>query len=75
MTYQDIVSEMRQLPLREKLLLLEELTQTIRAELTPQPTRTGSSVDRVRGIAKPEGPPPTDDEIKDSYVQYLLEKY
>lgn len=63
MTYQGIVSETRQLPLEENLLLLAELTQTTRAELTPQPVRTGSSVERMRGIAKPVGLPPTDEEI------------
>lgn len=32
-------------------------------------------VRRLRGIAKPDGPPPTDDEIREMYTDYLAEKY
>jgi hypothetical protein len=37
--------------------------------------RAESVVTRLRGIAKPDGPLPTDEELKDDYVRYLAEKY
>lgn len=30
---------------------------------------------RLRGIVKFDGPPPTDEELKDAYTDYLVEKY
>ena len=74
MTYKDLVSEIKQLPLNERLLLLEALTRSVRNELAP-PTRRGSSVNRVRGMIKPTGPLPSDNELKDAYTRYLIEKY
>jgi hypothetical protein len=34
-----------------------------------------SAVQRLRGIIKFEGEPPTDEELKEDYVKYLTEKY
>ena len=34
-----------------------------------------AAVRRLRGIAKPEGDPPSDEELKEDYVNYLTEKY
>ena len=74
MTYQELLTEIGQLPLDERLALLEALTHSLRTELRPTP-RGGSSVDRVRGLLKPAGPLPTDVELKDDYTRYLVEKY
>jgi hypothetical protein len=30
---------------------------------------------RLRGMLKTEGSPPTDEEVKDDYINYLAEKY
>jgi hypothetical protein len=74
MTYQELLTEIGQLPLDERLALLEALTHSLRTELRPTP-RSGSSVDQVRGLLKPAGPLPTDVELKDDYTRYLIEKY
>jgi len=74
MTYKDLISEIRQLPLHERLRLLEAVTQSVRDELVP-PTRRGSSASRVRGMLKPKGPLPVGSELKDAYTRYLIEKY
>lgn len=74
MTYKDLISEIKQLPLNERLLLLEAITRSVRDEVAP-PTRRGSSVNRVRGMIKPTGPLPSDDELKDAYTRHLIEKY
>lgn len=34
-----------------------------------------AAVRRLRGIAKVEGEPPSDEELKEDYVNYLTEKY
>lgn len=37
--------------------------------------RRVAAVHRLRGIIKFEGDPPTDEELKDDYTNYLIEKY
>jgi hypothetical protein len=74
MTYQNLISEIKQLTLNERLLLLEAITRSIRDEMSP-PRLRGSSVHRVRGLLKPEGPLPDEKKLKDSYTRYLIEKY
>jgi len=32
-------------------------------------------VDQLWGIAKPDGPLPSDEELKEDYIRYLTEKY
>ncbi len=34
-----------------------------------------AAIRQLRGILKPEGPPPSDEEWKEDYVNYLMEKY
>jgi hypothetical protein len=38
------------------------------------PTRTGTLAS-LRGIAKRDGPPPTDEVLNDEYTDYLIQKY
>ncbi len=76
MTYMEIVSQVARLPLKERLLLLESLAHSVREDLTsPVERQTDSSLSRVLGLLTPEGPMPTDDELKEGYVDYLIEKY
>ncbi len=74
MTTKDLIVEIRHLSLDERLSLLEYLIRNVREEWHPQP-RNGSSLDRVRGMLKLAGPIPTDAELADSHLKYLLEKY
>jgi hypothetical protein len=37
--------------------------------------RKMAAVKRLRGIIKFDGEPPTDEEMKDAYADYLIEKY
>ncbi len=74
MTYQELVAEITRLPQEQRLGLLEVLTQSLQEELAPPPSQ-GRSVDRVRGMLKPDGPLPTDEELSDAYTRHLIEKY
>lgn len=73
-TYQELVTTITKLPVEQRLSLLEVLAQSLRADL-PSRTAQTSSLDRVRGILRPNGPPPSDQELADSYTDHLLEKY
>jgi len=74
MTREEIVKEARQLPVAEREAVVEEITRSIREETQSMETRV-SIVDRLYGIAKPDGPTPSDDELKEDYIRYLTEKY
>jgi hypothetical protein len=74
MTREEIVKEARQLPIAEREAVVEEITRSIRDEIQPGETRM-SIVERLYGIAKPNGPMPSDEELKDDYIRYLSEKY
>lgn len=74
MTYQEIAVHIRNLPLHERLELLDVLTRSLKEELEPSALRQ-SSLNRIRGIGKPDGRAPTDQEIRDDYTDFLARKY
>jgi hypothetical protein len=74
MTQKQLIEEIRQLPLQERMKLLEEISRSVREEMHTREHRE-SAVRRLRGIAKPDGPMPSDEEIKEDYARYLTEKY
>lgn len=74
MTREEIVKEIRQLPIAEREAVVEEISRSIREEIQLVETRL-SIVDRLYGIAKPDGPMPSDEELKEDYIRYLTEKY
>ena len=74
MTREELVEEIRRLPLEQRVELLEVISRSVREEVRPREHRA-SIVSRLRGIAKPDGPPPTDEEVKEDYTRYLMEKY
>jgi hypothetical protein len=74
MTQEQLIDEIRRLPLERRVELLELISRSVREETRP-PGGRESLVERLRGIAKPDGEPPTDEEIKEDYARYLSEKY
>lgn len=76
MIYQDLVTEIENLPLPEQLSLMETLARFI-GRHTVKPTVPANSLERVRGLLKPAPGEsmPTDAELTDDYVNYLMEKY
>jgi hypothetical protein len=72
MSYADLMEQVVQLPVNEKLNLLEVLTRSLREQLAPTDTRTRElkieAAKRLRGIAKSEGKMPRDEELKEDYI-------
>ncbi len=82
MTVKEIVAQAAQLPAKERWLVVTELLRSLQAETATKVTHETRpdaddefSAARLRGILKPDGPIPTDREIKEDYVSYLIEKY
>lgn len=69
-----LVEEIKQLTVEEQLALLETISRLIRGSLHPKAV-TADSVSKLRGILKPEGVLPTDEELSDAHTDYLIEKY
>jgi hypothetical protein len=74
MTHEELIKEIMQLPLEQRMEILETISRSLREEMRPREQKE-SIVSRLRGIAKFDGPPPTDEEIKEDYTRYLTEKY
>jgi hypothetical protein len=84
-TQQEIINTIRQLPLNERVELLEEISRSVTEELRSAGATKDRSTDstaerlaafhRLQGMLKTNGSPPTDQELKDDYVNYLEEKY
>ena len=86
MTHEELIQEINQLPRDKRKALGEAIMRGLREE---QLTRDGgphkenevsreeriAAFHRLRGMLKTEGPPPTDEELKDDYINYLAEKY
>lgn len=72
MMLDDLVLEIRQLPLTTRLELVEMIAESVRQELAitaPKATHL------VRGMLRPEGELPSDEALKQDYIDYLDEKY
>ena len=76
MTVQALILEINQLPLSERLELLEAIAHTLQEEFThtPQGDRR-PTLSRMLGILKPNGPVPDDEALEEDYTRYLEKKY
>jgi hypothetical protein len=69
----DLAQQIRDLPREDRLALLRELILSL--ELEESMFSRSSSLARVRGLLKSDAPPPTDEQIREIHVRYLIEKY
>lgn len=74
MTHVQLIEEIKQLPIEQRKELLEAISRSLQEETPSREDRIGI-VERLRGIAKTDGPAPTDDDLKEDYIRYLTEKY
>lgn len=72
MMLDDLVLEIRQLPLTSRLALVGLIAESVREELA---TATPDTFPLVMGMLRPEGELPTDQDLKQAYIDYLDDKY
>ena len=76
MTYNAIVSEIAQMPLNEQLMLLETISRLVRTKsISTTKPKIIPPIKLTRGMLKPDGAIPSDEELKEDYVNYLIKKY
>jgi len=91
MTQQEFSEQIRRLSIKDRIALIEAISRSLREDLEPSvPSAPSESIQteaqdpardeplisrRLYGILKFDGDPPTDEEVKDAYADYLLEKY
>lgn len=81
MTQQQIIQEFKNLSkvqksaiVRQLLHILEEDLKDIKDEISVEERL--AAVEKLHGIAAVEGKtPPTDEEVKENYINYISEKY
>ena len=84
MTEQQLIQEFKSYPTIKKSQTIRQLLQIFEEDLAEEKPKEDELsieerkkiVDNLRGIAAVEGKtPPTDEEIKEDYTNYLMEKY
>lgn len=87
MTQQEIFREVVSLPFKEQAELVEKIGRNLKQSIAENGDKKAKEkelsieerkaiVDQLRGIAAVEGKtPPTDEEVKEDYINYLSEKY
>jgi hypothetical protein len=75
----ELIEQIIHLPIAERVEIIERISRSVREDLREEKVSLGErkkAVDKLRGIAAVEGKkPPTDEEIKEDYTNYLSEKY
>jgi hypothetical protein len=84
MTQQQLVQEFKTYPKAQKSVIIRQLLRIFEEDLEEIAENNNelsiaerkAIVDGLRGIAAVEGKtPPTDEEVKEDYINYLSEKY
>lgn len=79
MSLQEMIAEIPQLTLAERIVVLEVVTKTLKDEVgfaTQFPATRGVPAERMRGVIKfADGHIPDDAEVEDLIVQSLMEKH
>ena len=90
MTYDELTLATTRLPRAQRLALIEALTRSLRRELAPTAANEAtterlaailrmagpdSALHRLIGAGMPAQETPTEDELKEEYIDYLTRKY
>lgn len=87
MTHEELIRKIKQLPIAEREAVVEEVSRSIQEEADANGSHAKSedqgnrihqklaAVSRLRGAFKTDAPLPTDEELKEDYVNYLMKKY
>lgn len=77
----ELIEKIIHLPISERVEIIERISRSVRDDLREEEKEISvlerkKAVDRLRGIAAVKGKtPPSDEEIREDYTNYLLEKY
>ncbi|MBW4575013.1 MAG: hypothetical protein KME08_06985 [Aphanothece sp. CMT-3BRIN-NPC111] len=74
MNLQELKNQAYKLSVSERLELMNAIIQSLQHELRPRSDIKGA-VERMRGLAKTDAPPPTDTEVEVMLEERLIEKY
>ncbi len=76
MTDREMVLEFQRLSLDKQLELLEAFTRVVREKVFETEQGKGPPAPKLtRGMLRPDGPIPTDGELKEDYTNYVIKKY
>lgn len=75
MSSQDLKSQIYKLSVSDRLELLSAIVHSLQNDLRPRSPVPPGTLTRLRGLLKTDVPPPTDEEIQNEYVDYLIQKY
>jgi hypothetical protein len=82
MMNQDVLEQIFHLPIAERIEIIEKVSRSVREDLKETKInnidfeKRNLAYKRLRGIAAVEGKtPPTDEEFREDYTNYLMEKY
>lgn len=73
--YDELISELKHRSLDEKRSIIEFLNQSIRDEAKSDQPRRGTPAEELIGIAKPDGPLPSNEELEEMRFNDLWQKY
>ena len=84
----EIIEQIIHLPIYERIEIIEEISRSVREDMREKAENSSEEekeltieerkaiVESLYGIAAVEGKtPPTDEEIREDYTNYLIEKY
>jgi len=80
----ELIEQIIHLPIAERVEIIERVSRSVREDLQENDKKQKelsveermAIVERLHGIAAVEGKtPPTDEEVKEDYADYLSEKY
>ncbi|MCC6299760.1 MAG: hypothetical protein IT314_10710 [Anaerolineales bacterium] len=77
MTFSQLLTEIDRLSVDERIRLMEALTRSLQVELRPtRRKKRGSSLQRVMGVLRVKGGKvPSDNELREQYVNHLIQKH
>lgn len=78
MVFEQVLGEVQRLPRDEQRALLQYLQARLAEQEgneTQAPRTKSRSILSMQGFLKGDGPPPTDEQVKEEYRAHLMEKY
>ncbi|HEY9873438.1 MAG TPA: hypothetical protein V6D12_08365 [Candidatus Obscuribacterales bacterium] len=74
MSLQELKNQAYKLSVSDRLELINAIVQSLQHELRPRPDRK-AAIERMRGLAKTDAPPPNDSQVEAILEERLVEKH